>query len=104
MPYFKNYDNADLAGINLLKYLSVEIDPENVINELSKHPDNPSLLAISDVFTWFGIENGAYNVKAEELPDIQTPFIAHTRQNSFVVVRDVSGEHFVIADDKHKKI
>ncbi len=43
MVSFSNYQNADAAVINLLKNLSIKINPDDVITELEKHPDYPSL-------------------------------------------------------------
>ena len=56
---FSNYNNAEAAVIKLLKRLSINADPAKVIAELGKHPDYPSLLAISDVLSNFDIDNNA---------------------------------------------
>ena len=60
---FINYKNADAAVIKLLKYLSVNIEPDIIVGELERHPDYPSMLAISDVLKALNIENAAYRIE-----------------------------------------
>jgi hypothetical protein len=65
MPLFSftQYPNADAAITKLLNYLSINIDPQAISAELEKHPDYPSLLAISDVLTNFNIKNAAFRIE-----------------------------------------
>jgi len=103
MRVFNKYPNADAAVINLLKQLRVDINPQDVIEELEKHPDYPSLLAISDVLNWFKIDNAAYRIKADDLAEVPTPFIAHTNKNDdFVLVRKMEGDKVTLSDDRHE--
>jgi uncharacterized membrane protein/predicted double-glycine peptidase len=96
-----NYANADAAVIKLSKQLGVKINPQEIIDELEKHPDYPSLLAISDVLSWFKINNVAYRVTSEELTQVQTPFIAHTNQNDdFVTINKIVDGSIYLSDDK----
>ena len=101
MPLFYNYPNADAAVINLLKQLHVKFAQQYVIVELEKHPDYPSLLAISDVLNWFKINNTAYRITTDELTEVPTPFIAHTTQNDeFVLVNKIANDNVYLSDDK----
>ncbi len=98
---FNKYANADAAVIQLLKRLGAKINPQDVIDELEKHPDYPSLLAISDVLNWFGIDNAAYRVTSEELAEVPTPFMANTNPNDdFVVVGKIVNGNVYLSDDK----
>lgn len=96
------YQNADAAVIKLLKYLSLKIDPEIVIAELEKHPDYPSLLAVSDVLASFNIENSAFRAEFNELIDLPCPFLVHARfhELGFAIVNEISNEGVTISDEK----
>lgn len=101
MSIFNKLPNADAAAINLLKQLRVKINPQDVVAELEKHPDYPSLLAISDVLNWFKIKNDAYRVNADDLAEVPVPYIAHTHINDdFVTVNKIDGSKVVLSDDK----
>ncbi|MGZ3763688.1 MAG: vitamin K epoxide reductase family protein [Mucilaginibacter sp.] len=105
MSLFTRYPNAEAAVIKLLKNLSISIAPETIAAELEKHPDYPSLLAISDVLTSFRIENGAFRVETGQVTDVPRPFIANTDINNgdFVVVNEIKGDHVVVSSDKWNK-
>ena len=102
MQLFDNQDNAGSVVINLLENLSINIKPEDIVSELGKHPDYPSMLAISDVLDWFGIENAAYRVEADQLLSVTVPFIAHTRTSDFVTVSKISNGEVTLSDHKRK--
>ena len=57
--------NAEAAVIKLLKTLGLNISHEDVIAELDKHPDYPSLLAVSDVLTAFDVEKSVFGRSSE---------------------------------------
>ncbi|RKR82056.1 thioredoxin-like protein [Mucilaginibacter gracilis] len=98
------YGNIDFVTIKLLKLLRKGVSYEDVINELEKHPDYPSLLTISDVLNWFQIDNAAYRVNAEELNSVPVPFIAHTNVNDdFVLVTKLGEDGVTISDHKSNK-
>lgn len=105
MLSFSNYKNADASVIKLLKYLSVNIKDEVIINELEKHPEYPSLLALSDVLTSLKIENSALNVTYDRVISIPGPFIAHTNINGgdFVVVNKIEKDNVYLSNHKWNK-
>jgi len=105
MLSFTNYQNADAALIKLLKYLHLNIDPELIIAELERHPDYPSLLAVSDVLTALKIENSAFRTSFDELDDVPCPFLAHTLPNGgeFIVVTKIDGDNIYVSSDKWNK-
>lgn len=100
-----NYNVADIAVIKLLKFLGVGIDSELITAELEKHPDYPSMLAISDVLNNFNIENNAFRVEFDELDNEICPFIAHTNQegNDFVVVNKINNDEVTVSGKKWDK-
>jgi protein-disulfide isomerase/uncharacterized membrane protein len=102
---FTRYQNAEAAIIKLLKNLKIYIAPEAILAELDKHPNYPSLLAISDVLSNFGIENSAYRVEHDELPNVPCPFIAHTLSNGgdFILVDKIEGETVFLSSEKWNK-
>lgn len=101
MLTFHQYGNTDAAIINLLKELGIRVSSKDVSSELEKHPDNPSMLAISDVLDWFQIPNAAYKVETNKITDVPTPFIAYTkRNNDFVTVKKIESNNVILADNK----
>ena len=99
---FIHHSNIEACVIKLLKSLSINITPSIIATELEKHPDYPSLLAISDVLTALHIENIAFRIKYDDLANVPTPFIAHTRLNSgdFVVVNRIEENAVAVSSDK----
>lgn len=102
MIFFKKYDNAEAVVFKVLKAFSIPVDDNKIISELDKHPDHPSLLAISDVLSNFNIENSAYRLAAEELQQVPCPFIAHTRSNGgdFLMVHEIDDQKVTVSSDK----
>jgi uncharacterized membrane protein len=107
MPLFSftQYPNADAAINKLLNYLSINIDPQAISAELEKHPDYPSLLAISDVLTNFDIKNAAFRVEHNSVANVPCPFIAHMHLNSgeFLVVNQIEGDNVWVSNNKSNR-
>ena len=105
MISFKKYDNVDASVIKILKALQFSVDSRKIITELEKHPDYPSLLAISDVLSNFNIENNAYRVAADDLPRVSCPFIVHTRSNGgdFLMVNEIDDQKLIVSSEKWNK-
>src|ERR1700759_1530964 len=96
-------NNADAVVAKLLKSLNLQVNTKDIIADLDKHPDYPSMLAISDVLNNFNVANSAFRVPAEDLANIPAPFIIHANTNNgeFLVVQKVSGSDFYISGDKY---
>ncbi|HZY36654.1 MAG TPA: cysteine peptidase family C39 domain-containing protein, partial [Mucilaginibacter sp.] len=96
------YGNAHAAVIKLLRSLKISIDPEMIIGELDKHPDYPSLLAVSDVLTAFRVENVAFHIGFDELGDIPVPYLAHVKSNGggMVLVKKIENGRYYLSSDK----
>ena len=96
------YANADAAVIKLLKALKLNADADAITAELDKHPDYPSLLAVSDVLTASQVENDAFRLDFDELDQVPLPYLAHVKTNGgdMVLVKKATGDHFYLASDK----
>lgn len=97
----ERFSNTEAVTVHLLNGLGIHIRPSDVSEELTKHPDYPSMLSISDVLNWFNVDNIACSIDAEELTEVPTPFIAHTnRNNDFVTVNQVTDTNVRLSDNK----
>jgi len=94
--------NAEAVVKKLLKSLSINVDHGAIAAELEKHPDYPSLLAISDVLANFSIQNSAFRVETENVVNVPHPFIAHTNleYGDFVVVDKIDDKIVIVSGDK----
>jgi len=99
---FTNRSNAEAAVVNLLKYLTVNIYTDNVIGELEKHPDYPSMLAVSDVLTALNIENSAFRAEFEMLGGLPCPFLVNLNSNGgeFAVVSKMDAKQVYFSDER----
>jgi uncharacterized membrane protein/thiol-disulfide isomerase/thioredoxin len=102
MQLFNKIPNPDATVIKLLRNLSVHIDEESVKGELDKHPDYPSLLAVSDVLTAFDIENSAFRLSFEELQNLPRPFIAYVNSHGgdLMVINEMTNDRFYVSNEK----
>lgn len=64
-----------------LSGLDIPVSATLLKQQLKSHPDYPSLLSITDTLDYFGITNTAVQVEKEVLPEIDTPFLAHMKNN-----------------------
>lgn len=92
--------NIEAAVTNLLKHLNVTIHSDIIIEELEKHPDYPSMLAVSDVLTTLNIANEAFRAEATMLRELPVPFLASLKRNEgeIVVVTKIDSKHIYFAD------
>jgi uncharacterized membrane protein/thiol-disulfide isomerase/thioredoxin len=99
MFFTPSRSSADALLLRLLLHLGINTNLEKVSQELSIHPDYPSLLAINDVLASFGVAADGYRIGQEELPDIPTPFIANLTQGKvpFVLVESVTADAVLLS-------
>jgi thiol-disulfide isomerase/thioredoxin len=99
---FTKRSNIDAAVTNLFKYLKVSIDPNIVIDELEKHPDYPSMLAVSDVLTALNVSNTAFRADFEMLGELSAPFLVNVNTNGgeFVVITKIDAKHVYFSDER----
>jgi hypothetical protein len=74
-------DNLTVVLGKFARELNIRIDLQKVYDELLIHPDYPSLLAISDVLQNFGVDNGAYRIDRDKLPNEPCPFSSRPNIN-----------------------
>ncbi|TWJ01536.1 thioredoxin-like protein [Mucilaginibacter frigoritolerans] len=105
MLSFTKHPNAEAAVFKLLKYLKINIEPELISSEMFRHPDYPSMLAISDVLNALNIENAAFRVEAEEIDSVPCPFIAYAKSNGgeFWVVTEINKDFLLVSSEKWEK-
>ena len=82
-----------------IKLLHVAVSRETASKTLESHPDFPSLYSISNALDLWNIENAAFRLSSvDQLYDLPTPFIVHTKQKGgwFKIITNVKGNkiHF----------
>jgi hypothetical protein len=79
----------------LLQQLQVPVTDIEITDTLENHPDFPALLCISDGLKKWKVENLAFKITTNELPQIETPFIAHTYTDGglYVLVTNITATH-----------
>ncbi|HEX7365624.1 MAG TPA: hypothetical protein VF273_00930, partial [Pelobium sp.] len=68
-------DNSTSVLIKLARLLKLKINTKSISEELEKHPDHPSLFAISDILNYWKVPNAAYQLEFQSLKDIPAPYI-----------------------------
>lgn len=81
----KGNNNATVLN-HLLNLLKIPVTLQSIEEELRRHPENNSLLGLSDVLDRWQIPNNAYEVDFEQLAEVPVPFIAFISQSEFAVV------------------
>jgi len=101
----RSSSNVSEATVQLLKSLKVPVTTSTAIEQVENHPDFPSLYSISDSLTSWNIENAAFQVDAESLDRLPTPFISHMRKQggSFVLVTNINGAVQLIDEKGQEK-
>jgi len=87
-------DNAVSATYQYLKAIGAKVTEETVEETLKNHPDYPSLLATSDAFNEWKIENVAARITPEQLGELPTPFLTFLKidYGVFALVKSVKGD------------
>ena len=69
--------NQNLKSVfSYVKSENIKIDFANFLYQAEKHPDYPTLLAISDTLSFFKIKNGAIQVSVSEIDLLPDHFVA----------------------------
>lgn len=95
---------------NLFKYLKEEgvpIDQEEFKYQFASHPDTPSLLAICDTLSFFGIENGAIKINFSEINLLPDNFIANLKSadgDELSLILKKKDSYFAKSDNKLKRV
>ncbi|QNK63090.1 thioredoxin domain-containing protein [Pedobacter sp. PAMC26386] len=103
-----NKDNITVVTSQLLNLLKVKVNSVSIRLGLENHPDFPSLLAISDCLTLWGVNNEAYRVAKEHLnqDNLSFPFIAYFNEEGghFVLIHKITGNEIYFSDENNKNI
>ncbi|QHV94036.1 vitamin K epoxide reductase family protein [Spirosoma endbachense] len=95
-------ENATATLYALVKELGAKVTRATVQEELSQHPDFPSLLSLSDLLTDWHIDNTAFQLNTtEQLRELPVPFVAHLRKNGgwYVLVTALTGNRITYSDN-----
>jgi len=97
--------NAEIVIAHLLKRLDVKVSDSSIKRELSRHPDFPSLLSLSDVLFEWNVNNAAYQIPVENLPELKCPFIASmtSEAGGFVLVTTITAETVTVSAGRNKE-
>jgi uncharacterized membrane protein len=97
-------DNTTQVLSLFMNALGVPVIDKSIANELAKHPESSSFLAISDVLNYLRVPNAAYGLSFDELlqAEVPVPFIAHTaiKDEEFVLVTGISDMYVTISNLK----
>lgn len=101
---FRSATNPVGVTFKLIQNLGVKVSRTTVANQLEDHPEYPSLLAISDCLTEWGMPNQAYQIDKKDvtLADFEYPFIAHlnTGGGTYAVVHQIDNSGVIYSDEK----
>ncbi len=102
MLSLKKSSNPAAVIYKFMQYSGIHIDHDLINDELDKHPDFPSLLAISDVLNAFKIENNGFKIAFEDLNEMEFPFITHSigKGGEFLVITKIKDGKVYFANEK----
>jgi uncharacterized membrane protein/glutaredoxin len=96
--------NSNISQIIYLlaKEIKIPLTRESISNELTKHPNPDSMLAINELLNAWQVPNAPYKVNMEELDVVPVPFIAYMKK-SFVLVNNLNDREVTISDGASRK-
>lgn len=81
-----------------VKQLNIPLTRISIEDELLKHPNYPSLFAISEVLDNWKVPNAAYKIPFDQLAEVPCPYIACFHSGDFVVVTSFNEKQLTISD------
>ncbi len=85
-----------------LKKRNIHLNKKEFIVQYESHPAFPSLLALSDTLRFFNVENGALHVKANEIDNLPSFFMAklkHAQEDNLAFVELKNADHYTIHEN-----
>lgn len=83
-------ENTENTVYDLLKLLNVKFTERGIRELLKNHPNNPSLLSISDTLSRLRVENVSIKTTPDKLREIPTPFITVLKDGgNFIIVTSI---------------
>jgi len=88
----------------LVKQLDISVTNQEISDELQKHPNPNSLLAISDLLNNWQVPNAAFELSFDELVDseIAAPFIVHIKGNDFILIKKFTKQSVIASGIKYQ--
>lgn len=72
--------NCEATALTLCQTLQIPVTKTTLVEDITKHPDYPSLLSISDVMKNFRVDNISMKVNnTDSLIDLYTPFVVQIK-------------------------
>lgn len=101
-------DNIEFATRRFLYLLGIKIDRYTLSDRIQEHPDYPAMLSITDTVSSFGMDTLAVRLEAEQLDQIQIPFLSQLLPDKagnrhFTVLRPASDHQIDYLDPKTQK-
>jgi uncharacterized membrane protein len=91
----------------LLVLLRIPIGEKEILEKFDHHPNNGTLLCISDVLKDIGIRNKCVRINPQKLPLLKKPFLAEISYdkelNYFTVVKSISNGFCIFYNPRDKK-
>lgn len=87
-------DNPVSASYLFLKSIGAKVTERTIEETLKNHPNYPSLLAISDSFNEWNVENVAIKTTPEQFSDLSFPLMVHLHVEGgiFVIVKNIKDD------------
>src|ERR1700761_5328983 len=98
-------DNITRVITLLIGELRVPVTRQSVEEEIARHPEYQSLLAISDLLNNWNVPNAAYELTFDEIvaAEVPAPFIVYRKRGGFLLVNSLSEKLAVVSDEKWNK-
>lgn len=98
-------DNASMVLSHFVAALAIPLTRQTLNDDLQKHPDYNSLLAMSEVLDNWHVPNAAYQLSFDELlaADIDGPFIAFVSRKEFLLVNELTEKYAVVSNERWNK-
>lgn len=103
--FFNTFQPVVNSTITFLKLLNVKVSSVMVDNTLHKHPDYPSLLAVSDSLQEWNVPNATFKMEPHRIDEIPVPFLAYLPDSlaPLTVVTNVNVDKITCYTDDYKK-
>jgi glutaredoxin len=98
-------DNVTMVLNHFVAALAIPLTRKSLNDELQRHPDYYSLLAISEVLDNWHIPNEAYTLTFDELlaADIDGPFIAFVKAREFLTIHRLNEKEAIVSNEYWNK-
>lgn len=104
-PNLMKHDNFTTVVLAFLREINIPLSNKTLADELKKHPDYYSLLAVHEVFDNWRIPNAAYQITFDELleSDLEDPFVAFVSNKYFLMVSKITSEYALVSNERWQK-